>query len=352
MILLALGLQARGHLVSFVLHRKGPLSEYLEKSSISYSIAPKVHIIAGGSIVGQIIKMSRAAFRLTPFLRQKGVTIVHTNDARMHFTWGLSARLAGVAFIWHQRSAVCSRRVGIFSKLAHAFLTISEYCRMSYAGTASSRARPIYDPFEVMAEAPDRNQARAALLTEWDGREDVRIVGYVGNLTEQKRPDMFIEMAARLNEAHPASYIFPMFGELRDGFRERLEEQISAEGLTDCCRLMGPRYPIEPYIAGFDVLVAPAVAEGLGRTLVEAMMVGTPVVAGKDGGHCEVIEHEKTGFLTDPDNSKAFAENVCTVLAEPANTQRMAEAAVASVRERFSVEKHVTQIEAVYEQVT
>jgi hypothetical protein len=48
---------------------------------------------------------------------------------------------------------------------------------------------------------------------------------------------------------------------------------------------MGSRMPIEPWLSGCDLLIAPAIDEPFGRTLVEAAMVGTPVIATDDHRH-------------------------------------------------------------------
>ena len=55
------------------------------------------------------------------------------------------------------------------------------------------------------------------------------------------------------------------------------------------------------------MLVAPAKNEGLGRTLIEAIQVGTPVVASDHGGHREILEKNCMGVLIDPDDTGALA---------------------------------------------
>ena len=73
--------------------------------------------------------------------------------------------------------------------------------------------------------------------------------------------------------------VFAMIGEPRAGMREAVSARIEATATPGRFIELGPRFPVEPWIAGFDVLVAPAVREGLGRTLVEAALAGTPVIA-------------------------------------------------------------------------
>ena len=114
---------------------------------------------------------------------------------------------------------------------------------------------------------------------------------------------------------------------------------------------MGSRYPIEPWIAGMDVLIAPAVSEAFGRTLVEAMLCGTPVVAADDGGHREIIQHGKTGLLVEADSPVAFADAVCELLEKPEMARSIAATAKVEALKNYSVEAHVERIQSIYEAV-
>ena len=102
---------------------------------------------------------------------------------------------------------------------------------------------------------------------------------------------------------------------------------------------------------GLDVLVAPAMGEGFGRTLVEAMLCGTPVVAADDGGHREIIRHGETGFLVQPDNPEAFAVAVLDLLENPRLADAVATAAKEEALRKYSVEAHVEKVQAVYDAV-
>ena len=49
-------------------------------------------------------------------------------------------------------------------------------------------------------------------------------------------------------------------------------------------------------MSGTEILLVPAVREPFGRTLIEAMLLGTPVVATDSGGNREAIVDEMNGF--------------------------------------------------------
>lgn len=342
------GIEARGFQPLVVVHQDGPLTQFLAAEGIAWVAPPSVQLVGGGAVALQAARAAVAAPALAGFLRRNGVALVHTNDARMHLTWGPAARLAGMRFVWHQRSQEPSRRLGLYSRLASAVITISEYCRSSFAPAMAGRAMVVKDPNELAVSGLDRARSRRELLAQLGCADDSAIVGYVANLTRQKRPEFFLDIAKATRDRMGSAVLFPMFGEKRPGLTEEIERKIAALGLGSAVRLMGPRYPIEPAIAGCDVLVAPAKAEGLGRTLIEAMLVGTPVIAADDAGHREAIRDGKTGRLVAADDADAFADAVIGLLRDGARREAMVGRAAEFARGEFSNARHLDQLAAVY----
>lgn len=334
-----------------IVHREGPLAEYLRALSVDFQNAPNVRIVSNGRILTQLGEMLGCVIPLARFLRRHRIDIVHTNDRRMHLTWGLAARLAGARFIWHQRTATRSRQLDLFSLPANRVLTISSYCRDTLSPQVRRRARIIKNPFWGTSAAQDRVQQKAQLLEEVGAPRDTTVIGYVGNMMLHKRPNVFVEMAAELCHSGRRQYIFPIFGDPREPVKSEIEELVEKRGLQGRCVVMGARFPIEPWIAGCDVLAVPAVNEGFGRTLVEAMLVRTPVVASADGGHREIVEDGRTGLLVEPDNPAAFAEAVVRLLEDSELASAMTEAAYRVAADTYSVDRHVDAILSVYREV-
>ncbi len=340
-------IESRGFKPLVVVHNEGPLSRYLDDRRIRYILLPS-RLVKGGSIVGQVAAAVRIAPHLASFLRLHHVRIVHTNDARMHFTWGPAARLAGCKFVWHQRSVEPSRRLGFYSQLAHIVLTISDYCRQSFAAPMASRAQVLRDPFEAVPNSIDRKSARRVLAEAWGGNGEGPIIGYVGNLTAQKRPLFFLEIAAEVCKRLGDDAHFVMIGEKRPELLGAVEARLTDLDLEGHCHLLGPRYPIEPVIAALDVLVAPAKSEGLGRTLVEAMLAGTPVVATDDAGHREAIVDGETGRLAAADNLMDFANAIVSLVQDRAGRDRLTRQAMAFAKSEFSAERHLDALASLY----
>lgn len=99
-------------------------------------------------------------------------------------------------------------------------------------------------------------------------------------------------------------------------------------------------------LARADVCVIPSDREGLSITALEAMAVGTPLVASEVLGLCEVIEHGRTGLLFEPGKSDLLSAHVLRLLGDRNYALRLRQTARRSVQERFSgrrmAEGHLT----------
>ena len=335
------------------LHLDGALRTYFEDRGIVTEQAPA---LAFNSVKGSLAREAAAVLmvtlRLSRFLRRASIDIVHTNDYRMHIFWATAAKLAGAKFVWHQRSAGAARQFRIYARFADAILTVSDYCRNQLRPVMGDRPRVILNPFRAPLSMMDPGLYRQKILALKAASPAASIVGYVSNFRRQKRPLIFIEMASRLRDRFGGRLLFAMFGEARcEEAKRRVESKIAECGLTSHCALMGPQFPIEPWLMGCDVLVAPGLNEAYGRTLVEAMLCGTPVVAADSGGHREIIRRGETGILVRADDVMAFAEATASLLEQPAATKGLATRAKSAALKTYSVSAHVKQVEEVYDSI-
>ena len=173
------------------------------------------------------------------------------------------------------------------------------------------------------------------------------VVGFVGNMTVQKQPRVFVEAAAQLARSTTRRWVFVMVGDDRGGELSHVRRLADQLGLDDNqLHIVGYQRPVEPWLAGFDVLVAPAVREGFGRAIVEALLVGTPVAAADSGGHREIIVDERLGALSPPEDTGRL---VSAVLAPVTRDERVPETLMARLRAAHSPARHARAVEAIYD---
>ncbi|AEG49860.1 glycosyl transferase group 1 [Sphingobium chlorophenolicum L-1] len=284
------------------------------------------------------------------FLRRNRIDIVHINDGRSSANWALAARLAGAKLIWHHRGDPTALGLRLLAPaLAHRVLAVSSFA-LPPAGiwSARNRASVVHSPFDTSLEV-DRAKARDALIRELGVAPDTLLLGYFGAFVPRKRPLLFVDMIARLRAMTARPVMGLMFGEARlPAMDVALRSRIADKRVGDRVKLMGYRTPGPFWIAACDQLVVPAVGEPFGRTLVEAMLVGTPIVAARSGGNIEALEGD-LGLLVEPDDADALAR-ACEGLGKSlGNGRPMALAAQADARSRFSEAAHAAQVSAIYE---
>ncbi|MCA1369649.1 glycosyltransferase family 4 protein [Bradyrhizobium sp. BRP14] len=349
----------RSHFTPLVVlhHTDGPVADLFRREGIDFEAAPVSNRLkrADARNGTAVLNVARTLPALVKFLRAKNATIVHTNDGRTHLVWGFAARLAGSKHLWHHRGDASSfglRRVAPW--LPNRVVAVSKFASPRPGlFSAAGKCSVVHSPFDVMKMVSvERQDARKMVLAEIGCPPETKLLGYVGTLVERKRPILFVEALAALRRLAPQIKVAGLFfGNALNGLDDAARSRAEALGVADCIHFMGFRYPGEPWIAGLDALLVTAVNEPLGRTLVEAMLLGTPVIATDSGGNPEVVEDGETGMLVRPDDPDEFAKACLALFNNSASHDHMVETARIEARVRFSVERHVHAITSVYEEL-
>jgi phosphatidylinositol alpha-1,6-mannosyltransferase len=100
-----------------------------------------------------------------------------------------------------------------------------------------------------------------------------------------------------------------------------------------------------------DIFVMPAreekenaSMEGFGIVYLEASACALPVVAGRSGGVVEAVQDGVTGILVEPDDPRALAKVLQTLLNDPALRQRLGENGRAFVQTHMTWDKAADQL--------
>lgn len=130
--------------------------------------------------------------------------------------------------------------------------------------------------------------------------------------------------------------------------RDELERQIIELQLRKCVKMLGFRSDVPDLIAAADAFVLPSSDEPFGLVLVEAMTLGTPIVAAAAGGPLEITDNGKYGFLFEPNNPAMLAERLGLVLGPE---RRIASEAKSIATERFSARQMASHTKQAYDTV-
>ena len=173
------------------------------------------------------------------------------------------------------------------------------------------------------------------------------VVFFGGRLSAQKGVDTLLRAALIYSKTDEK----PITLIAGDGnLREHLE-QLAAQLKLDGVYFLGAQNH-EQMVRLFniaDVAAMPSVFEPFGLVALEALACGTPVIAGDVGGFSRNVNNE-IGYLLEPGDYKTLAEKVVTFIREDFK-DKVGDKAVAYIRQNFSWDKTVENIEKVYEQV-
>jgi glycosyltransferase involved in cell wall biosynthesis len=188
---------------------------------------------------------------------------------------------------------------------------------------------------------------RARKRSELGASRGERLVCTVGRLEPSKGQRFLLHALAELRsrEREPrVRLVLVGAGPDRDDLR-RLAEGV---GLADCVALLGARDDVAEVVAASDLFVLPSLNEGLSQALLEAMALGTPVVATEVGGTPDVLEPGRTGWCVPPAQPVALAEAIQQALGNPRDAAACADAARAHVAQKFNHELHLARLRALY----
>ena len=165
----------------------------------------------------------------------------------------------------------------------------------------------------------DRDHATAGLRREIGVDADTPLLGFVGHLVDQKRPERALDVLANVHARNePAHLVVAGDGPLRGG----LEEEILSRGLTRHVSMLGHRDDVERVLGGLDLVLLTSDAEGVPGIAIEAQMAGCPVVTFPVGGVGTVVDLE-TGVVLDHSDTSLMAERCVDLLRNSELRRRM-----------------------------
>ncbi len=204
------------------------------------------------------------------------------------------------------------------------------------AGWGIDPARISVLPNPVIApDLPDRDQLRRK-----HGFDGPTLV-FAGRLAPQKSLDVALE-ALRVNDG--VSLV--LAGDGPD--REQVQALARELGLEGRARFLGaqPRSVVFELLRAADAVLLSSSWENFPHVVVEALAVGTPVLATAAGGVTEVLEDGVNGLMVPPGDSRALAEAIRRFFADEELRARLTAAAAPSA-ERFSAERIYGQLEEI-----
>lgn len=174
------------------------------------------------------------------------------------------------------------------------------------------------------------------------------LVGAAGRLSAEKGFDLLMRAVARLvQQGHDLELCIVGEGDERP----RLEALIGELGCGERIRLLGYRSDLRDLYEAMDLFALSSIREGLPNVLLEAMAMGTPVLATRIAGVPRLVEDGVNGLVVTPGSVDELVDGMGRLVREPALRQRLAQAGRSTIEERYSFAVRMEKIRDLYDEL-
>jgi glycosyltransferase involved in cell wall biosynthesis len=250
----------------------------------------KENYIRGHAKIREVKALRKAIKKLKP-------DVIHLNSLESFFPLGWVSVLSGIPTVGHQRELYCSKWDSFGLRFLKRIISISNFVENTLPLHLKCKSVNIYNPLHSTTK---RNGNKV------ENRDKIL---YLGRITKEKGPDLVLDAFLNIHNSIDSRLVIAGFDETSsESFYANLLKQkwqALPNELKDRIELLNWTNNIEKLFSETCLLIVPSrVKEGLGRSALEAMSYGIPVIASNNGGLTEVVESNVTGYLYEPGNLK------------------------------------------------
>ncbi|MDD5259286.1 MAG: glycosyltransferase family 4 protein [bacterium] len=291
---------------------------------------------------------------INKYIQQEQFDIVHSHGYKANFYAGVS-RLPAAC----KRVATCHNWLGQSPKMLFyrwldkkvlkkfdAIIAVSEIIRreIEKAGISLGKVNKIYNGI-IIEDYSQKQGAADHIRKEFNLSATDKVIGCIGRLSPEKGQRSLIKaLVGSKNEPSKIKALIigdgPLLGQLSN-----LAHKLNVYGQVV---FTGVRQDIPDILAAIDIFVLPSLTEGLPMALLEAMAAKKPVIATAVGEVPQVIDHEVSGFLIQPNDHEGLKKMIRYILNNKEKAQQVAEKGFGELQARFSMQQMVESYSNLY----
>ncbi|PIQ89064.1 MAG: lipopolysaccharide heptosyltransferase II [Candidatus Omnitrophica bacterium CG11_big_fil_rev_8_21_14_0_20_42_13] len=179
------------------------------------------------------------------------------------------------------------------------------------------------------------------------------VIGIIGRITPIKGHIYFLWAMSKVARVIPnlSIWIVGDVGRGKERYKDEIDVLVKRLGLSSSVEFLGAQRDIPHILTQLNLLVVPTVVEeAFGRVIIEANAAGVPVVASRVGGIVDIIEDNVNGLLFPPKDVQAMSSAIIKVLRDENLAERLANNALRTVAEKFTLDKMISSTLKVYEE--
>ncbi|SLM46174.1 putative Glycosyl transferase group 1 [Nitrospira japonica] len=298
----------------------------------------------------------RSVGRLRDLVDRLRPALLHVNDIWWvpHTLGALRGAAASPPIVAHVRQEIEPEKVRRYElDRIERVIGISEHVAESLkaGGVETRKLRMVYSGIDFSRRAETAAGGDRSDVAEVRRRLGVPaaalLLGTAANLFPRKGYEVMLRALPGILAVHPDVH-YLLAGTAEPAYAASLRALAVDLGITERIHMVGFQDPIRPFLDALDLYVHPALMEGFGIALVEAMAAGKAVVATRTGGVPEVVEQGETGLLVAPGDSERLRAAVLELLGDEPRRVRMGAKGFSRARARFDLDRTVADLERIY----
>ncbi len=306
------------------------------------------------SIIGKLLFSGNALIKLTLTLIFKKIDIVHVHMAEKGsvFREGivvLLSKLFRAKVIIHMHGATFEtwydNQTKLIKKLIRyilnscdTFLILGEFFRPFIRNIIKneSKIKVLYNAVNIPTENKYKTNSNEII--------------FLGMLIERKGINDFLKSISYIKDKIPSEINIKLYGADK---HNNIESKIDDYGLTSMVNYCGwlKNQEKSECFSKAMMNILPSYSEGLPMTVLETMSYGIPNISTFVAGIPEAIVNNHDGILIKPGDIKELSKSILMLIKNPELRCEYSKNSYNHVKEQFSVEKHINQLECVYEEI-
>jgi glycosyltransferase involved in cell wall biosynthesis len=332
------GLHERGHDVDLLAAQNSALANRVTEIGITVHPVPRLGMRAWAAVSLRGL-LAKNRFELVHLNEPHALTAAWFADAHKHLPLLLSRRIGFPL----QKNLMSQARY----RAVKRFLANSKDVAQSLirSGIGTERILIVNEGVEI-SPLPTEEQRKSA-REHWGFKENDFVFGCVSVFVPEKGQRHLIEALPAVRASHPEARLL-LAGD--GACRAELETLAKQLGQAEAVLFPGFVNNVTQVYAALDAFAFPSEFEGLGTALQAAMATGLPCISTSRGALGEVVDHERTALVAEPDG-REFASAMLRLIAEEELRRRLGDAGRREVEQRFSAELMVDNTIRVYKEV-
>lgn len=178
------------------------------------------------------------------------------------------------------------------------------------------------------------------------------VIGSLGNIRPAKGYDILLRAAALLPDSpHPYRFVIAGQPDKKGILYNELLRLRKKLGLEEKVKFLGFLDDPAEFLSNLDLFLSSSVSEGLPLSAIQAMAASLPLLATRCGGYEELLTDQVNGQLVEVGNSKALADAIKILAADPKMRNTLSERARKHAEDTFDISVMLNAYEQIYDQL-